>query len=229
MALGEALTFVVQYEIAVVEGGNGKPKGTVEQDLASSGFEEIFAADDFGDGHFGVVDGDCELVRGDVVAAPDDKVAEVTASSEGLWAEMLVDESDSFAVWHAEAPVNAGWFGEVCGVGAAAAFAGIDRLVIEIVGRRGRLRKIFAGAGAGIDCAGIAEFAPCIEIKIAALTLQIRGVRAAAIGAFGPAEAEPAQVFHHGVGELGAAALGVDVFIAENESAVVVGGAAGGI
>ncbi len=61
----------------------------------------------------------------------------------------------------------------------------------------------------------------------ASFALCIRAVRAAAVGAFSPAESQPVEVFDHGLGELGAGALGVEIFVAQDEGAVVVEGTLG--
>ena len=73
----------------------------------------------------------------------------------------------------------------------------------------------------------VAQVAPGREIVRAALALCVGTVGAAAVGAFGPAESQPAEVFDHGLGELGEGALGVEIFVAEDEGAVMVAGALG--
>src|SRR5579863_1140861 len=60
-----------------------------------------------------------------------------------------------------------------------------------------------------------------------ALALHIRFERAADVGAFVPAQAEPAQVFDCGFGVLGTAAVRVEVFHAQDESAACLAGAFG--
>jgi hypothetical protein len=56
VALGEAGAVRVGEELGVEVGGSGEIKGSLEEDLASGGFEEIAAADYFGDIGVGVVD-----------------------------------------------------------------------------------------------------------------------------------------------------------------------------
>src|SRR6478752_6974709 len=92
---------------------------------------------------------------------------------------------------------------------------------------RGRQRtvQIFAGKGTGVYEAAVAQLAPCVEIKAAALALRVRPKVAEANAAleseaFVPIQAQPTQVFIHGADELRLASLVVQVFIAADEVAV---------
>jgi len=58
--------------------------------LTSSGAQEVGAANHLSDLHGGVIDYNSELVGGNVVAPPNDEVAEVTASDKFLWAEVTI-------------------------------------------------------------------------------------------------------------------------------------------
>jgi hypothetical protein len=53
-------------------------------------------------------------------------------------------------------------------------------------------------------------------------------VGTAAVGALGPAESQPVEVFDHGLDELRAGALGIEIFVAEDEGAVAVAGTLSG-
>ena len=102
--------------------------------------------------------------------------------------------------------------GRACGAAAVV----VDRLVVGLgggvfVGRVGGEREVAAGAGAGIGEAGGEELLEGGEVEGQAVGLAELGV---------PGEAEPEEVFAHGGGELGARALGIDVFVAEVERAV---------
>ena len=79
------------------------------------------------------------------------------------------------------------------------------------MGGVGGEREVAAGAGAGIGEAGGDELLEGGEVEGQAIGLAELGV---------PGEAEPEQVFAHGGGELGARALGIEVFVAEVEEAV---------
>ena len=57
VALGEAGALVVAHEVGVEVGGGGECERALEEDLAGGGFQEVAAADDFGDAHVGVVYG----------------------------------------------------------------------------------------------------------------------------------------------------------------------------
>ena len=56
VALGQADAVPVGEEMGVEVGRGGKKKGALEEDLAGGGFEEVAAADYFGDVGVGVVD-----------------------------------------------------------------------------------------------------------------------------------------------------------------------------
>ena len=56
MAFGEADAVLVGEELGVEVRGRGKIEGALEEDLAGGGFEEVAAADYFGDLGVGVVD-----------------------------------------------------------------------------------------------------------------------------------------------------------------------------
>ena len=62
VALGEADAGGVAHEIAVVIRGRWEVESTLQEDLAAGGFEEVAAADDFGDLGESVVDDAGELV-----------------------------------------------------------------------------------------------------------------------------------------------------------------------
>jgi len=86
VAFGEADSGWVADEFAMKIVWRRVGEGANQQELAGGGFEEVGAADYFGDVHGLVVDHDCELVGGDVVAAPDEEVSEVVAGGVALGA-----------------------------------------------------------------------------------------------------------------------------------------------
>jgi len=81
-------------------------QSAVEQELAGGGFEQVFAADDFGDAHGGVIHDDGELIRGDVVVPPDDEVAEVLPGNQLLGAVTTVCERNDLPIRHLKPPVG---------------------------------------------------------------------------------------------------------------------------
>ena len=240
MAFGEADAVGVAEQRGVEVGDGGQVERALEQDLAGGGFEQVGAADDFGDALVGVVDDAGELVAGQADvggvagerATPDEEVAEGifgcgggVSGGEGLGAEVAVGEAYGFAVGDAQAVVGGGE--ELRrGVGGAAA-AGVEGFVVGMgigvgvfVGRLRHLGQVAAGAGARIDVAGGEEL-----FEGGAVGGQAGGLREH--GRL-PGDAEPGEVFEHGGDEFGAGALGVEVFVAEQEGAVVGAGAGGG-
>ena len=199
-------------------GRRRKAEGADEEQLARGGLEQVGSANDFGDLHGGIIDDHGKLIGGDIVATPDDEVAEVLSHNVGLRPKVLIVEANGLAVGHTETPVHACRFAVVRGFSdPVAASAGIHRLVVAFVGSRGGERQVFAGAGAGVDGSGVAQFAPGVEVELAALALAVGAEGAADVGAFVPADAQPAKVFEHGVGEVGLGALGVEVLVAKSE------------
>jgi hypothetical protein len=171
VAFGEADALVVSEKLGVEVGWRGKIEGALEEDLAGSGFEEVAAADYFGDGGVGIVDDTGELIAGEtgivrIIAkgfTPDEEVAEVFACSEGLRAEVAICEGYRCAVGNSEAVVRGGFQGVRGGVGGAA-MAAVDRLVVWIwscgavfVGGVHHLGEVFAAASARVDVALLEE------------------------------------------------------------------------
>ena len=221
MAFGEASAGGVGHQVAVIKRGRGEAERAIEEQLAGSGGEEVRAAHDFGDAHGGVIHNDGELIGGDVIVTPDDEIAEMFAGDKLLRAELGVGEGDGFAIGNAEAPVEGGIWNAECRISRGAAGAGVDEFVISFVRRGGGGLDVLARAGAGVETAGGAELGESITIERQAFALGIGSERAATIGAFLPVETEPAQVFEHGGGEFGLGARGVEVFVAEDEDAVL--------
>jgi hypothetical protein len=87
--------------------------------------------------------------------------------------------------------------------------------------------ELTAGTDAGIEASGGEKLSPGGEVVVAALALRVGSERTARAGtqigsevrAFLPADAEPAQVFDHGDGVVGAGAVRVEVFVAKDERA----------
>jgi hypothetical protein len=127
VALGETLAGGVRDKRTVIPLRRSEAESAVEQELAGGGLDEVGTANNFGDLHGGVIDNYGELVRGNVVATPDEEVAEIAASDKILRSEMLIVEVDGFAVRHAESPVDtSGRSGEIGGLaGERAAGSGI--------------------------------------------------------------------------------------------------------
>src|SRR5436190_1459677 len=106
MALGEAPAGCVFYQWAMIKCWWGQAQSSVEEELSGSGFEEVFAADHFGNFHGGVIDYHSELVRRNIIVSPDDEVTEVAAGDETLGTEVEIREADFFAVRDQKTPVG---------------------------------------------------------------------------------------------------------------------------
>jgi len=240
VALGEADALLVAEQCGVEVGDGRQVEGALEKDLAGGGLEQVGAADDFGDALVGVVDDAGELVTGQADiggvggewAAPDEEVAKGffrcaggASCGEGLGAEVGVEEADGLAVGDAEAVVGGGKNLRCGRCGAAAAV--VDGFVVGVrvgvgvlVRGEGGAGEVAAGAGAGVDVAGGEELLEGGAVGGQTLGLREHGRL--------PGDAEPGEVFKHGMDEFGTGALRVEVFVAEEECAVVLAGAGEG-
>lgn len=107
VAFGQALPGGISHQSAVIKIWRSQVQSPVKEQLAHGGFQQISAAHYFSDLQRRVIYHTGELIRGHIVRSPDDKVAEIFASHEGLQAEVGVGKGDSFVVRNAKAPGNA--------------------------------------------------------------------------------------------------------------------------
>ena len=114
----------------------------IQQDLASSGFEQICSSYHFRDLHCLIVHSDGELVRGHIIAPPYYEISEVAARYKRLRTEMEIDKGNLLCIWHSKAPIHACRLGKLLSVRPGTTSTGIDRFVIGIIGRAGGLRQI---------------------------------------------------------------------------------------
>ena len=67
-----------------------------------------------------------------------------------------------------------------------AAAAGVDGLIVGVVGSAGGFGQILARAGAGEDVAAVAKLSPRVEIETVAFALRVRSEGAADVRSFLP-------------------------------------------
>ncbi len=217
VALGQANSGFVKQQIAVVELRRCPGQSTVQEQLPGCRFQQICAAHDLSDFHFGIVDHHRQLIRRNVIAPPNHEIAEIAASEVKLLAEVKVGETDFLTIGHPKPPVHSCRHIEVRCIGPRTAAPRIKRLIINIVRSACRLCQVFAGAGTRIDETCIPQAAPRGEIVLPPLALGVRRVRPAAIRAFIPSNSQPTEVFDHRVNKLCPAALRIKVVVAENQ------------
>ena len=99
--------------------------------------------------------------------------------------------------------------------------AGVNRFVVNFVGRGSRSGEFLSRAGAGINCAGVEKLLKHGAIERDTMTLGIGAEGTAAIRAFLPLQAKPVKVFQHGRDKFRAATVAIEVFVAENERAAM--------
>jgi hypothetical protein len=169
VALGEASAVLVREQLGVEVNGRWEVEGALKEELAGGGFEEVAAADYFGNLHVCVVDDAGELVAGEAVLAPDEEVAEVFARGKGLGTQANVCEGYRCAVGDTEPVVHVGFEDGWGGVGRAAV-ATIDRFVVSVfVGSVHHGGEVLAAACAGIDVALLEQLVEHAAVKIRAV------------------------------------------------------------
>lgn len=194
VAFGQTDAGVVGHQGTVVKLRRLFAEGAVKQELAGGADEQVGAADNFGDAHSDIVHDAGKLIGGNVVIAPDDKVAEVAPRNELLRAAVSVAERDDFAVGYAEAPAefpipDFGFSQFPAGAGVKGLF------IVGGVGSAGGGQEVFARADAGVNVSGVFEFGQGFAIESITLALIVGGERTAHVRTFLPVETEPAKVF----------------------------------
>jgi hypothetical protein len=203
VALGEAIAMLVNEESGVKVSWGRKAQGALEQDLASGGFEEVAAADYFGDLGIGVIDYAGELVGREAGVfrmmakgfAPDEEIAEIFAGDEGLLAEVSVYEGDCLAVGDSVAVIHPADCHSRCESREWTATTVVDGLYVNIlVGCMHHGCEVFAAATTGVDVSGDEELVEGSAVQGKALGLiEDRWL---------PGDAEPCEVFEDSVGEV---------------------------
>ncbi len=157
-----------------------------------------------------------QLICRHVIASPDDEVSEIVSRSPIVGSKVKVGQSDLLVIGDSEAPIHSRWFLKRSRVGAGATASGIERLVISFIRRGRRHGDVFARACARINCPQVAQLAPSRQVKRSPLALRVRSIRATAVVAFVPADAEPTQILEHRIHKLRLAALGIEILVAEH-------------
>ena len=152
------------------------------------------------------------MIAGEVVFAPDDEVAEVFAGGEGLGAGVAVGEGDGVGGGDAETVVERGSRAQGPGFrGGGAAAVVVEGFVVGVVmGCGDGLGEVAAGAVAGVGVTGGEKLLHRVAVEVEAVGLLCFVL---------PGDAQPVEVFAHGGGEVGAGAVGVEVFVAQPEGA----------
>ena len=83
-----------------------KSQGSIQQNLAGGGFQQICAANDFGNLHGGIVNYYRQLVRGNIIFSPDDEIAEIFAGHHSLRTQMQIGKRNFFAIGDAKTPIH---------------------------------------------------------------------------------------------------------------------------
>ena len=230
VTLGEALAVRAEDGGEVGELRDGPAKGLVDGYLLWGVGDVIVAADDVGDGHEGVVDGDHVVVDGNAGgdaagAAHQDGVADGVGGELDRAADQIVEAE--WMVFDSEANSVGLALGQVLGdsvVRKRAAAAGVDLRKIGGGGLGALGFEFLGGAEAAIGFAVSEQALGMLRVDGETLGLAIgpEGAFVWSAGcawAFVPVEAEPAEVFDKLGFETGFGSFEISVFDAEDELA----------
>ena len=211
----------VPYQFAMEIVRCGVPECAHQQQLPRCGLQQIRAPHDFRDHHRRVVDHDRELLSGNIVTPPDQKIAEITAHDIALPAQIQIRELNLLAVGNAKPPVHARRLHELGPILAFTTSPRIHRIIVRIVRSARRLRQILARTIARIQKPALPQPPPSLQIVRAALTLRVRAIGPATIRALAPTNAQPAQILNHGAGKFRPRPLPIQILIPQDQSSLV--------
>jgi hypothetical protein len=212
----------VTQQLAMKISGRGMSKRTQQKQLPRRRLQQIGAPHDFRDPHRRIVHYHCQLVSGNIVAPPDEEIAEIeiVAGDIALPPEIQIRKLDCLTLRNAKAPVHAPRLGGAGHILALTTSSGIYRLII-VIGSARRLRQILARTNARIEKPARAQPPPGFQIMRPALTLRVRATFSATIRPLTPANSEPAQIFNHGASEFAAGALRIQILVPQHQSSVI--------
>ena len=191
-----------------------------QQQLPRRRLQQIRATYDFRDPHGRVVDHDRELVSGNIVAPPNEKIAKIAARDVALPAEIQIREFNHLALGNAEPPVHAHRLGELSRILALTTCPWIQRLIVivivSIIRSACRQREILARTSAGIQKTAGPQPPPSLQIVRPALTLRVSAVRTAKVRPLAPTNSQPSQIFNHGASKFRSRALRIQILIPQN-------------
>src|SRR5262245_2929321 len=110
MSFRQAYASIIGNQRAMVELRRSQIQGLVKQELAGGGSEQIFTADNFGDGHGSIVHNYREWIGRQTVVTPNDEITKVLAGDEIVRPRAIINKRDGFAIRDLKAPIDASAF-----------------------------------------------------------------------------------------------------------------------
>ncbi len=223
VALGELAAVGSQDERVVSVSWRRALEGGEQHQLPRRVGEVVVAADDVRDAHVAIVDGGGEVVGRQTVGAHDDEVADDVGGEGDPAADEVVDAH--LAVRDTE-PDG----GRLAGRHPALHLFRRQPQAAAVVERHAALRQTLGAqlletrlaAEAVVGLAGAHELVGGLDVARQTLTLPVRAVRAATVGALVPGEAQPRHVVEDGGLVAGVGARRVGVFDAQHEDTAMV-------
>jgi len=197
-----------------------RPKGAVKKQLAKRGCQQVRAPDHFRYLHRDVVHDHGQLIRWNIIAPPNDKIAKIDAGDRCLRSLETIEKSQCFPMGNPETPVRASRSrGTRNDRESGPASPWVKRLVISRVGRAERSLDIPAGAITRVDMAAGPEPFPGVEIERPALALGVRSKETTRVPTFVPIDPEPAQILNDAGDKFRPAPIAVQVFDPQDQFA----------
>lgn len=150
---------------------------------------------------------------------PENKIAEVFPADVTLHSKGSVGKRNFLAVSNAESPAYTRAGRKVRHLFSATG-PGIKRFILAGVRSLQRTQHILSGTGAGIGAARVAQLFKFPPIRFDPFALVVGRVGTSNVRPFNPLETEPSQILDKSVDEFGPGAGSIQVFVAQDESAV---------
>ena len=151
MSFREAPARRIRDQFGMIESRRAQTQGAIDQQLPKRREQQIRAAHHFADLHRCVIRHDRQLISRHIVFSPDDEIAKIHAGDCELRSKAFIDELQRFPNRHAKAPiVPRGRIQVADRATLRAAGSWINRLLVFLVRRAGRLKDVTPRASAGI-------------------------------------------------------------------------------
>ncbi|SRR6266404_3542112 len=217
MPLRQAHIVFITHQIAVIKQRHIKLESAIKQKLPRGGLQQVRSTHNFCNFHGMVVRDHRQLIRGNIISAPDHEIAEVPPGDVTLGPEMLIVECNLLTVRNVKSPVHSGALREIRSVISSPALPWINRLIISLIGCACRLRQLLTRTITRIKEAAIAQLPPRTQIELSPLALRVRRIRPTAVWPLIPLHPKSFQIFEHRRNVLRPAPLRIEVLISKNQ------------
>jgi len=106
MPLRQAHACIIGNQGAMEEPWHLQIQSPVKQQLAGGRFEQVFAADNFGNGHRSIVHNYGELIGRQTVVTQNNEITKIAAGDEFVGPRATIEKRDRFAIRDLKAPID---------------------------------------------------------------------------------------------------------------------------